>query len=483
MCVAGEGPQGCDITAVTPRTRPEWEALISSVRRPLLERLLTDGDPLDRAGTRIWAAVEAVRKATGEPVHELTVEARQGDGVLFRPSVPGAELQVLTTSLQLTRGRERIVAVVVRPMSSETEAPVAEPLVSQPPDLASKYGFDFSAHHVGVAENGPEGRAALVMRFPLSFRETANLSRTLYFTHYALWIGKLRELGMQPVYDELTREYETGRWGMVTNRSETRILGAVRADDVIEGRMWIDRVFGPEGSTQDLHYEWRRLAPHGGHERIAWSKMRATWVEILDHGVVEARPLPAYFQRFVDQMTQIRSGHDLIDRLPESAGEIELGQVAHRVPPGPVNRALLRDEIFSTSLENANLVGNLYFANYTIWQGPTRDHFFQELAADYYRGTGEHGELRCQYTSVEHLREAMPFERIAVRMSLDAVYERGVELRFDYFRVGPDERREKLAVGRHVAGWFAPGDEGVWAPAPLPELFRNALVDAYLTST
>lgn len=116
-----------------------------------------------------------------------------------------------------------------------------------------------------------------------------------------------------------------------------------------------------------------------------------------------------------------------------------------------------------------------YFANYTVWQGRIRDHFFHEVAPEYYRGVGEHGELRCLYAKVEHLREAMPFEQIAVRLFLDAVHEYGVRLKVEYFRVVPDGGREKLAFGEHVAGWYAPGVDGIWARAPLPAVFREAL--------
>jgi len=140
-----------------------------------------------------------------------------------------------------------------------------------------------------------------------------------------------------------------------------------------------------------------------------------------------------------------------------------------------VNRALLAERVFGTALEDANLVGNIYFANYTLWTGRTRDHFFHDVAPEYYRGVGEQGELRCLYHRIDHLREAMPFERIAVRMSLEALRERGVRLRCDYFRVTPDGGREKLAHGQHVVGWFALAD-GSWSLTPLPEVFRAAVL-------
>ena len=96
----------------------------------------------------------------------------------------------------------------------------------------------------------------------------------MYFSHYFIWMGKVRELACQPVYESLAAEFATGRWGMVTNNAETRILGEVHADDVIDVRLWLEGLSGREGSTQELHYDWRRVLPDGGLERVAWSKMK-----------------------------------------------------------------------------------------------------------------------------------------------------------------------------------------------------------------
>jgi acyl-CoA thioesterase FadM len=138
---------------------------------------------------------------------------------------------------------------------------------------------------------------------------------------------------------------------------------------------------------------------------------------------------------------------------------------------------VLHEEAFDTSLEESNLVGNIYFANYYVWQGVTRDRFFQAFAPELYQGTGEAGELRCLYQRTDHLREAMPFQRIAARMSLAAAHERGVRLRFDLYRLDGD-RRDKLGAGVHAAGWFVPAGEGEpWRPGPLPPVLREALLE------
>ena len=57
LCVAGKGPQGCDIESITPRTQKDWEALLSDARQPLMQQLLLrTKDSGDLAGMRIWTA-------------------------------------------------------------------------------------------------------------------------------------------------------------------------------------------------------------------------------------------------------------------------------------------------------------------------------------------------------------------------------------------------------------------------------------------
>jgi acyl-CoA thioesterase FadM len=460
LAVAGEGDQGCDLAPIEPRTREQWLALLGPAREALLDGLVAGGDRLDVAGTRLWAAAEAARKANGGT--ELELERREGHAVLMR----AGELRVLTLPLELTRGPERIVALVVEP-EEEAGAPPAE-----------RFGYDLDAYALDVSADGAiPGLPVVRVRFPLTFRETANLSRTLFFSHAFVWMGKLRELACQPVYGPLARQFATGRWGMVTNYAETRFFGEARAEDVIEGRFCLGPASGRLESTQEFHYGWWRRPPGGQLERFAWSRMGVTWVEILGHGVVEARPLPDYYAALMDRVTPPDTP-DVRAALEPSppADELDLGPELWSAPPGPAGGPVLHEEAFDTSLEESNLVGNIYFANYYVWQGVTRDRFFQALAPGLYQGIGEAGELRCLYQRTDHLREAMPFQRIAARMSLDAVHERGVRLRFELFRL-EGERRDKLGVGVHAAGWFVAAGEGEpWQPAPLPAGLRDALL-------
>jgi acyl-CoA thioesterase FadM len=141
----------------------------------------------------------------------------------------------------------------------------------------------------------------------------------------------------------------------------------------------------------------------------------------------------------------------------------------------PVTLPILHEQFIETSLDNANLVGNIYFANYYAWMGQTRDRYFFNLIPDYFRGTGEKGELLCLDCRVHHLREAMPFDRLVVTMALKVLNTFSATLNFEYFRLEPDGTRIKLAVGEHLAVWVKRDDQGLPIPTPFPQ----AVLDDY----
>ena len=102
VCVVGGGPQGCDVLPITTRTPEDWTALLGDHRTELREELHRSGDSVDEAGSRLWAAVEAIRKATQAAEISFTVQARQGGSVLLRTTASETPLTVATFPLRLT---------------------------------------------------------------------------------------------------------------------------------------------------------------------------------------------------------------------------------------------------------------------------------------------------------------------------------------------------------------------------------------------
>ena len=113
ICVAGEKSQGCDIAPITRRTSEAWKFLLGKKQDDLIKELLNDFDSIDQAGTRIWATLEALRKATGDAPQRLEIIKKKNEGILFRAFTSSETLLILTFIPKLTWGLERILAVIV----------------------------------------------------------------------------------------------------------------------------------------------------------------------------------------------------------------------------------------------------------------------------------------------------------------------------------------------------------------------------------
>lgn len=525
LAVAGYGSQGCDIEPLRHHTESEWVALLGDSRKSLLQKLIEGNDSVDRAGTRIWTAIEAVIKAknvTQDII--LTLEKQEEDNVLFQVASTEPPLTVLTFSLKLTRGLERLVAIVVEPNElinstivnvdnsknneslKKTESAINKAeyssqksklfnrwfptfvglgrrLIADNKEKAvwkntvsflSKIGYDPNIYTI-TGELTDTGHNIFIHRFPITFKENANLSGSVYFSNYFGWMGKVRELAMWPVYEKIAQQFTTGKWGMVTNSSQTKFLGEAKKNDVIEVRFWMGGISGATKSTFNLYYDWRRVLPGGELERVALSEMQLTWVEVLDYGVVKAKPFPNYFQDFLSQIMSSSDSAYIPKSLPEPFHNMNMGRELFCSPNLPNGKPLLLEKTFDTTLEDANLVGNIYFSNYYVWQGRIRDAFFYEHIPNYFRNRGRLGEFICLDSRVQHLREAMPFDKIKVTMSLGALYECGMSLFFDYFRLRPNGERQKLAFGQQNVIWVTRQDNNKIVPQVLPESLSSIL--------
>lgn len=449
LCVAGTQPQGCDIEPVVPRSHAKWLSLLGATHEPLLDELVAQGDTLDSAGTRIWCALESLLKALGRRDLKLRVLQRAPGRVVMAPvGAASPDLLVLTMDLALTRRPQKMVALVLHrggpPLALTAAAASATPR---------------QATH----------------RFRVTFKDTTTARHGLDFPVFANWMGALRELAVSDVGEPLVADFSTGQWGMVTNHSDIELLAPVRCMDLLEGRMVLSRAYGAHGSSLDMHFCWVRINADDREQLVARSNMAITWVRITGHGTVEVRPFPDYLQRLVEARlpqpgeSGPETGWAVAPGTPASA----LGALLFKPTQGPRAQVLLCSRVFVTGSAVSNLVGNIYYATYYHWQRELIDQFLHEADAAGEVPALRSGELQCVRSEVRHLREAMPYDRIEVSMSLAALHERGVALQFEYHKLSPDGQRSKLAAGHHVAVWVSL--EGGDASAELPEHFRQVM--------
>lgn len=344
---------------------------------------------------------------------------------------------------------------------------------AQPVDAA-----EWSASTCFYAEPGagPRGQVVFVLRFPLTFRGSANPLRTAYFSNFAEWMGRARELsGIEQTgfHKRLFELFGSDVHGGVTNSFDTTVFGRAGQSDVIEGHFWMEECNETEYTVV---CDWRRIPfPSGRPERIARSKMRTSSVEILGPNEVRTAKWPEEFYRFLVGMNPSRDFETLPEALPEAFSKLDLGDAIWSAT-AEVDLPTISRRVFSTSLQDSNLVGNLYFGNYSSWQGRLRDEFFYLLAPEHFNGRKSQAQLECVRFGTQHLREAMPFDQIESTMSLQTIYSGAVDLTFTFHKVDHTGSREKLAVGHHRAALVSANGDPLtvvnWTPHALHRLLR-----------
>lgn len=345
--------------------------------------------------------------------------------------------------------------------------------------LLAPYRSTAALLRIDAEPNGPQDQSVFVHRFIPDFKTFANLNRSIYFAHFFNWMGLSREMSSIPVLDKIRELTETGRWGLVTNWSSIEVLGECRnRERIVEARMWCGKISGSKNSSATLNFDWVSRGPDGIEERIAIGQMGFTWVEILDHGIVRPAEFPEYYQDFIASMVAKNDKKDSYVPAPEPYRTLGKGNQLFAAPQGPSSAVPLAEKIYETGLFDANLVGNLYFGNYSIWMGKLRDEYFQSLVPQLYRGIGEEGELTCVKSRIQHLREAMPFDQIRVTMAVSNIHTQGLDLRFEFFKVNPHGAPEKLATGEHSVIWAKNDLSGNKIAIELPPQIVETLLQA-----
>jgi acyl-CoA thioesterase FadM len=472
--LAGAQTLGCDIVPLSSRSRSGWDGILGQAWSGMIDVFMDKGDTLDRAGCRTWAIMETLKKAGLYTQNRPRIgQVKDSNLLIHLPEHP--DIFVLTMIALLTRGRERLLALTVAP------APQTEPHSAHTDEAQSAYASLLAQAHYEIVPSGPQGQLMFVHRLPLGFRPNANLSRTVYFPHFFFWAGEVREASVWPVLNRIADQFATGKFGGVTNFSHLQVLGEATASEHIEIRLWSPGNGGPQNSTMDLTFDFRKMQPDGGSVPIAWLEQQVTWVEILDHGKVKIAPYPDYYEAFIQDMLPRYDAPQPIPSNSESFAQLEQASKApiiYEVLRGPGNYPLLYEHTLHTALGAANLVGNIYFANYYAWMGLVRDLYFQQMIPEYYQGIGDKGELLCTECRVDHLREAMPFDRIRVALGLQQFSECAATFYLEYYRKAPGREDTKLAFGVHRAVWVRRNNHGNPVPAEFPQPVLRAFEKA-----
>jgi acyl-CoA thioesterase FadM len=376
---------------------------------------------------------------------------------------------------------EQLVGYEVKVLGVRGDWPTPNALASVVPRGAIATDVRALYNHIPGAtltEDGPDGQWRLRLTDMVSMRHAASLSRHASHAYFIDWMGRLREASIFPIRRELGRDLLTGEWGLVTNSTHLVCERPVAAGDIIEASFFVRQRGGSHDATLHFGFEWVRLE-EGERTTVARGFMETTWVIVMGHGQVEPRPFPAYFDRFLRQVLPTKSGTPSLAALRDASlggAEVELGPSMWALPRTSLTGPVVHEHIVHTGQTHSNLVGNVYYANYSTWQVAAVDAMLEERVPAMFRSfSAARGELRCSTAAVRHLREAMPFDTVAVTIHLQELCENGVRLLCEFWRLD-NGARTKLAFGEIVAEWSVATADGSWQSQPLPDDLRRALL-------
>jgi enediyne core biosynthesis thioesterase len=125
------------------------------------------------------------------------------------------------------------------------------------------------------------------------------------------------------------------------------------------------------------------------------------------------------------------------------------------------------------TLDETNVIGNVYFVNYLRWQGHCRELFLHDHAPGVIAQLQDGLALVTTRCSCDFFAELLAFDRIVVRMSLAELTQNRVTMRFEYVR-REDGGDELVARGEQQIACLR-REGGAVAPVPVPGELRAAL--------
>ena len=503
LAAIGTGsPQGCDLEPIVERDEETWLSMLGESRMELTKSLVVENGDLNLEATRVWTAHEALFKATQNSdldLHKVARKvSRKGSSMLLAAEHDNQQIHVLTFSAELTRNPARMLAIVVESQTQSPEeaednfqAKLAQlndrfeelpesvlPFV----DIGEILAED--SHHTGLAFDSPDGQPVFEHRFQVGFRESCTLGRTVSLPRLINWVAKMREMPLRSMGPRMVEEFSHGQYGLVTNSVSSRVFGEATSYDTIHSRCWMGN---SHNSTFTGFFEFCKVESDESLTRIAVSEVTSTYVEMQEYGVPKPVPFPDYLSAYlncyssnnpveVDLRDQELEG--LMQR-PQPLEDFSLGSKIAELDLAKIGdeNYLLSEDTFQTTLEESNLVGNVYFSNYFIWQNRVLDLFLFKAAPQLMRVMNSQGEILSLFSRMNFLREAMPFDKIQVKLFAKCVYEHGADLVFEFF-IREGNQLQKIQTGEQRVAWVQRKHDipmpATW-PTPIKQQLLNSI--------
>jgi len=130
---------------------------------------------------------------------------------------------------------------------------------------------------------------------------------------------------------------------------------------------------------------------------------------------------------------------------------------------------------FKTTFEETNLVGNIYFANYVLWQGKCREMFLYETCPEVIDEINNGLLLITLDLSVKYISQLFAFDNVVMHMFLEAQSDSRLMMRFKYYKETDNELHlvcegtQATAAMREINGKVSP----VSFPKSMFEIFEE----------
>lgn len=330
-----------------------------------------------------------------------------------------------------------------------------------PAGASVKLSADSEIYSMHTTEN------KAVARWPVLFKECRSFGKSVDYQVIIEWMGKIRELVLRATNPGVESFLLEGGFGWVTNGVELMMLNKMpQHGEIVECDFWLMPVPGRIESSIDQRFLWYTIDHSGQRELIAKGKMRTTWVKPIEHGVVEVAPFPEEIQKV------FRPYHENTREVELNKNQTELlGDVLPGVNLG-AGFIKLHEKEFQTSQKDSNLVGNVYFSNYFVWQAEVRNDFIIKYLPSL-KVSSDRGIPVCVNSEMTYLRENMPFDTVVVTMALREIRNNGMRLVFEYFKKLDDGTLQKTSFSYHDFIWSSSGKE--FKPVALPEEIVSAV--------
>ncbi len=298
-------------------------------------------------------------------------------------------------------------------------------------------------------------------RWPVLFKECRSFGKSVDFQVIVEWMGKMREISLRATNPGVEAYLLNEGFGWVTNNIEVMMLNKMpQHGEIVDCEYWLLPVAGRKDSSIDQRFVWHTTDHSGNRKLFSVGKMRTTWVKLIDHGVVEVAPFPE------PVLKVFRPSHSHTEEVEINKDQATLLGENIFTPDLSFGFLKIHEKQFQTSQKDSNLVGNVYFSNYFVWQGEVLNDFLTKLLPEL-KHSPHSGIPVCINCDINYLRETMPFDTVVVTMAVRQMTKNGIRLVFEYFKKLDDGSLQKSSFSYHDLIWSQSGKDIVPMPLPL----------------